>query len=45
MTDTGRGTFLSDPTGAPAGLSVTKDPGIVAYCQEVRERLWKLAIP
>ncbi|MFE3003261.1 DUF6879 family protein [Nocardia sp. NPDC059246] len=24
---------------------MTTDPGIVAYCQEIRERLWKLAIP
>ncbi|MBF6235699.1 hypothetical protein IU474_01205 [Nocardia otitidiscaviarum] len=36
---------LTDPTGAPAGLAVTTDPGIVAYCQGVRERLWKLGIP
>ncbi|WP_067571485.1 DUF6879 family protein [Nocardia acidivorans] len=36
---------LTDPTGIPAGLAVTEDPGIVAYCQGVRQRLWKLAIP
>ncbi|MET9028057.1 DUF6879 family protein [Nocardia sp. NPDC004168] len=36
---------LTDPAGAPAGLAVTTDPGIVAYYQEVRGRLWKLAIP
>ncbi|WP_067468468.1 DUF6879 family protein [Nocardia amamiensis] len=36
---------LTDPIGAPAGLAVTTDRGIVAYCQEVRERLWQLAIP
>lgn len=36
---------LTDSTGAPAGLAVTTDPGIVAYCHEVRERLWKFAIP
>ncbi|BDT92741.1 hypothetical protein IFM12275_27170 [Nocardia sputorum] len=36
---------LTDPAGVPAGLAVTTDPGIVTYCQEVRGRLWKLAIP
>ncbi|MFF3224126.1 DUF6879 family protein [Nocardia suismassiliense] len=36
---------LTDSTGAPAGLGITADPGIVAYCQQVRDRLWKLAIP
>lgn len=32
-------------TGAPAGLAITTDPQIAAYCEEVRKRLWKLAIP
>ncbi|KZM74915.1 DUF6879 family protein [Nocardia terpenica] len=36
---------LVDGAGAPAGLAVTTDPGIVAYCRSVRERLWELAIP
>ncbi|MFE3189479.1 DUF6879 family protein [Nocardia sp. NPDC059240] len=36
---------LTDPSGVSAGLAVTGDPGIVAYYQETRERLWKLATP
>nr|WP_247609239.1 DUF6879 family protein [Nocardia veterana] len=36
---------LVDPDGAPAGIAVTTDPGIVEYCVRTRERLWKLAIP
>ncbi|QLY29871.1 DUF6879 family protein [Nocardia huaxiensis] len=50
MSDTGRGTFtlaghLVTDAGKPAGLAVTTDPGVVAYCHGVRERLWAVAIP
>ncbi|WUD55716.1 hypothetical protein OG300_23810 [Nocardia sp. NBC_00511] len=34
-----------DVTGAPIGIAITTDPKIAAYCEEVRQRLWKLAIP
>nr|WP_255221945.1 DUF6879 family protein [Nocardia otitidiscaviarum] len=36
---------LVNGEGRPAGLAVTTDPRIAAYCEEVRQRLWKLAIP
>nr|WP_040751123.1 DUF6879 family protein [Nocardia transvalensis] len=36
---------LVDDKGAPAGMAVTTDPGIVIYCQGVRERLWRSAAP
>ncbi|WP_416565100.1 DUF6879 family protein [Nocardia testacea] len=36
---------LVDQNSAPVGVAVTSDPGIVEYCQTVRERLWNLAIP
>lgn len=36
---------LADIDGTPAGAAVTTDPSIVRYCREVRDRLWKLAIP
>ncbi|MFI5779532.1 DUF6879 family protein [Nocardia sp. NPDC051570] len=36
---------LVDGSGGPAGIAVTSDPRVVGYCREVRERLWKLAIP
>ncbi|AHH20022.1 hypothetical protein NONO_c52420 [Nocardia nova SH22a] len=36
---------LWDAEGNPVGIGLTTDPGIVGYCREVRERLWKLATP
>lgn len=36
---------LVDENGKPAGLAITTDPRIVEYCLQVRERLWKQAIP
>ncbi|UGT44201.1 hypothetical protein LTV02_12760 [Nocardia yamanashiensis] len=36
---------LINADGTPAGLAVTTDPRIAAYCAEVRQRLWKSAIP
>jgi hypothetical protein len=36
---------LAAGTGGPAGLGITTDTRIVEYCEDVKERLWKLAIP
>ncbi|MFE9583074.1 DUF6879 family protein [Nocardia sp. NPDC006044] len=36
---------LSTESGEPAGLAITTDPRIAEYCANVKERLWKLAIP
>ena len=36
---------LAGADDKPAGAAVTTDPGIVAYCRGVRDRLWKLATP
>lgn len=36
---------LVDASGKPAGAAVTIDPGVAAYCQSIRKRLWDLAIP
>lgn len=34
-----------DADGKPAGAAITTDPGLVAYCRGVRQRLWELAVP
>lgn len=36
---------LADREGSPAGVAVTEDPDIAAYCRSVRDRLWKMATP
>ncbi|MBF6300604.1 hypothetical protein IU459_24110 [Nocardia amamiensis] len=36
---------LVDAAGKPAGAAVTTDPGIVANCMRMKERLWTLATP
>ncbi|MFI5779529.1 DUF6879 family protein [Nocardia sp. NPDC051570] len=36
---------LTDHEARPVGPGITTDPGVVGYCREARERLWKLAIP
>ncbi|WP_433625685.1 DUF6879 family protein [Nocardia sp. CA-120079] len=36
---------LSDSAGKPAGAGITTDPGIVAYCREVKNLLWPFATP
>ncbi len=36
---------LIDQDGRPAGMAVTTDPGVVAYCLSARQRLWELAVP
>lgn len=36
---------LTDSAGGPAGIGITTDPGIAAYCRGVRQRLWELATP
>jgi uncharacterized protein DUF6879 len=36
---------LADPAGKPAGAGTTTDPGIVAYCREVKDRIWPFAMP
>lgn len=36
---------LIDQVGRPAGVAVTTDPKIAAYCRDVRERLWPSAMP
>jgi hypothetical protein len=36
---------LVDELGKPAGAAITTDSGIAAYCQQVKTRLWSLAIP
>ncbi|MEV6560224.1 DUF6879 family protein [Nocardia sp. NPDC051756] len=28
-----------------AGVAISTDPGLVAYCRSVRQRLWTLATP
>jgi hypothetical protein len=34
-----------EPTGRFAGGAATNDPKIVAYCREVRDRVWAAAMP
>lgn len=34
-----------EPSGRFAGGCATKDPKIVAYCREARDRVWAVAIP
>lgn len=36
---------LVDQAGRPAGVAVTTDPGIAAYCRAVQQRLWPSATP
>ncbi|WP_405162478.1 hypothetical protein OG203_40385 [Nocardia sp. NBC_01499] len=36
---------LANETGGPAGLAITADPWITEYCEDVKVRLWNLAIP
>ncbi|WP_067667285.1 DUF6879 family protein [Nocardia miyunensis] len=36
---------LTDSAGGPAGIGITTDPSLAAYCRNVRQRLWQLAIP
>ncbi|KAA8880436.1 hypothetical protein F3087_41465 [Nocardia colli] len=36
---------LVNATGNPAGLATTIDPWLAAYYVDVKERLWRLAIP
>ncbi|HLS79328.1 MAG TPA: hypothetical protein VK083_21310 [Nocardia sp.] len=36
---------LTDEHDGPAGLAVTTDPGLVAHCRAVRDRLWDVATP
>ncbi|MGV9584585.1 DUF6879 family protein [Nocardia farcinica] len=36
---------LTSESGRPTGLAMTTDPRIAGYCREVRDRLWKIAIP
>ncbi|MBF6239116.1 hypothetical protein IU474_18870 [Nocardia otitidiscaviarum] len=43
--DTTVGFNLVDEDGKPAGAAITTDPGIAAYCQRVKQRLWRLAVP
>ncbi|WP_372341767.1 DUF6879 family protein [Nocardia sp. CC216A] len=36
---------LVDQNWKPAGAAVTTDPRIIEYCEVVRNRLWRLAMP
>ncbi|MEU2034191.1 DUF6879 family protein [Nocardia amamiensis] len=36
---------IAHPDGKPAGTGTTTDPGIVAYCREVKNKLWPFATP
>ncbi|WP_238846140.1 DUF6879 family protein [Nocardia terpenica] len=36
---------LVDRAGRPAGVAVTTDPEIAAYCRAVQQRLWPSATP
>jgi hypothetical protein len=35
---------LTDHDGQPVGPGITTDPGIVEYCRNTRDRLWRLAV-
>ncbi|BAD58742.1 DUF6879 family protein [Nocardia farcinica] len=43
--DTRVGFNLVTPDGRPAGLAITSDPHIAAYCRGIRDRLWSSATP